>query len=87
MVAFITASERPHFTGDRQAVIDDLAVSEDFEGRGIAKALLRVVEVWAQARHLSYISVETGATNDRALSLYRNAGFADEDVRLTKVVG
>jgi GNAT superfamily N-acetyltransferase len=48
--------------------------------------LLGAAEEWARQRGLTRITVETGARNERALWLYRSHDFADEDIRLTRVL-
>jgi ribosomal protein S18 acetylase RimI-like enzyme len=84
VVGFITLGRRNHFTGDIDAAIDDLVVDTDSEGRGVAAALLAHAESWAQAHSLQRLTVETSASNQRALRRYRANGFTDEDIRLTK---
>jgi ribosomal protein S18 acetylase RimI-like enzyme len=61
-------------------------VAEEWEGHGIGPALLRVAEEWAKQRGLDVLTVETGASNNRAQRLYRSKGFEPEDVRFTKRV-
>ena len=85
-IGVLTVSERTHYTGALDASIDDLAVAEEWERRGVGRALLQGAENWALARGCERITVETGAGNERALRLYRTARFNDEDVRLTKVL-
>lgn len=86
VVGVLTTSRRPHFSGVVDASIDDLVVAPQWEGRGVARALLRGAETWARDRALGCITVETGAGNDRAINLYRSAGFRGEDLRLTKAL-
>jgi GNAT superfamily N-acetyltransferase len=50
VVGFVTVSHRRHFTGVVDASIDDLAVAEEWEGRGIASALFDGAEAWARER-------------------------------------
>ena len=87
VVGFVSLSHRRHFTGAVDASIDDLVVAEDWEGRGIAGALLNAAEAWAREQSLARITVETIAGNDRAKRRYRSFGYRDEDLRLTKELG
>jgi ribosomal protein S18 acetylase RimI-like enzyme len=84
VVGVVTTSRRPHFSGVVDASIDDLVVAAQWEGRGVARGLLRAAETWARDRGLGCITVETGASNDRAINLYRSVGFRGEDLRLAK---
>jgi ribosomal protein S18 acetylase RimI-like enzyme len=87
VVGFITVSQRRHFTGQVDGSIDDLAVDEQWEGRGVASLLIEEAERWARQHSLGAVTVETAATNGRALRRYHSHGFLDEDVRLTKHLG
>lgn len=87
VIGFLGIGRRRHFTGAVDASINDLAVAEEWEGRGIARALLNRAEAWAREQSLERITVETIAANERAVRRYRSSGYRDEDVRLTKVVG
>jgi ribosomal protein S18 acetylase RimI-like enzyme len=84
VVGFITVSCRPHFTGAVDASIDDLVVAGPNHQRGVARGLLEAAEQWARRRGLERVTVETGAANQRAIRLYRSAGYQEEDLRLTK---
>lgn len=52
-------------------------VAEPFRGRGVGKALLNVVLTWARGRALPRISLHVFPHNERAIRLYRSAGFVD----------
>ena len=81
VVGFVSVSHRRHFTGAVDASVDDLAVAEDWEGRGIARTLLNDAEAWAREQSLARITVETIAGNDRAKRRYRSFGYRDEELR------
>jgi GNAT superfamily N-acetyltransferase len=82
----VTASERRHFTGAREAYVGELVVAGDAEGRGIGRALMDAVEEWARSRGLARVSLETGAANAGARRFYAALGYAEDDVRLSKAV-
>lgn len=86
VVGFVSASTREHWSGDLDAYIGELVVDRAAEGRGVGRALVAAVENWAVGRGLTRLTLETGAANAPARSFYRRLGFAEEDVRLTRVL-
>ncbi len=82
----VTVSERVHFTGQVDAYVGELAVQAGMEQGGIATQLMAAAEAWATDRGLSFLTLETGAANQPARSLYRALGYLEEDVRLTKAL-
>ncbi|GHO49718.1 GNAT family N-acetyltransferase [Ktedonospora formicarum] len=83
-LGFVCVDPSTHFTGEPQADIGELVVSEAEEGRGVGKALLQACEQWAQEQGYRFISLATGAANEQALGFYRHLGYLDEDVKLVK---
>ena len=86
VAGMVSLAERRHFTGDLDAYIGELVTDGAVEGSGAGRALMAAAEEWAAGRGLSRITLETGARNDRARHFYERAGFAEEDVRLSKPV-
>jgi ribosomal protein S18 acetylase RimI-like enzyme len=86
IVGLVTVSERTHFTGQVDACVGELAVQAGMERRGIATQLMAAAEAWAADRALSFLTLETGAANQPARSLYSALGYREEDVRLTKAI-
>lgn len=84
IVGLVTVSERLSFTGQREGYVGWLAVQAGMERRGIATMLMAAAENWAADRGLSCITLETGAANHPARSLYRALGYEEEDIRFTK---
>ena len=85
-LGFATLSHETHFTGERQAYINELATSEVAEGRGVGTALIQACEQWAREQGYRILALSTGAANRRALGFYRHLGFRDEDVKLVKLL-
>ncbi len=85
-LGFATVSHDTHFTGEGQAYIGELAISEETEGRGVGKALAQACEQWAREQGYRILSLATGAANERALGFYRHMGYLDEDIKLVKLL-
>jgi ribosomal protein S18 acetylase RimI-like enzyme len=83
-IGAVAVARSQHFTGTPQAEIGELAVLAEWEGRGIAAALLAQAEKWAREAGLPYVSLATGAANAHALGFYARNGYQQEDIRLTK---
>lgn len=83
-IGAVAVAHGQHFTGSPQAEIGELAVIAEWEGRGVAAALLDAAEAWARAAGLPFVSLATGAANTRALAFYARHGYQQEDIRLTK---
>lgn len=86
VAGLVSLAEREHFTGELDAYVGELAVASAMEGRGAGRALMAAAEEWAESRGLSRITLETGARNPRARRFYENAGYEEEDIRLSKPV-
>jgi ribosomal protein S18 acetylase RimI-like enzyme len=84
IVGIVTVSERISFDGRREGYVGWLAVRAGMERRGIGSMLMTVAENWAIGRGLSCLTLETGAANHPARSLYQALGYEEEDIRLTK---
>lgn len=74
------------YTGEAHAYLGELAVTVEAEGQGAASALLAVVEAWAREQGLGLVVLDTGAANRRARHFYARHGYAEETVRLAKVL-
>jgi ribosomal protein S18 acetylase RimI-like enzyme len=84
LVGFVTVSERISFAGQREGYVGWLAVRAGMERRGTGSTLMTIAEKWAVDLGLSCLSLETGAANHAARSLYWTLGYEEEDIRLTK---
>ncbi len=87
IVGIVTVEERPHWSGgDADGYVGELVTAEDMEGRGVGRALMAAAEQWAVERGLRHLTLETGAGNSRARTFYQHLGYAEEEVRLTKLL-
>lgn len=73
--------------GTRNAHLADLAVAAAHEGRGAAQALLNAAEAFARAQHCAHLQLFAFPGHERALRLYRRAGFDTDMLRLVKPLG
>jgi GNAT superfamily N-acetyltransferase len=85
-VGVVAVARGKHFTGVEHAYIGELAVIAQVEGQGVGAALLSAAEAWACERGLGTIALDTGAANSRAREFYAEHGYAEESVRLVKVL-
>jgi GNAT superfamily N-acetyltransferase len=86
LIGFVSVSRQEHFTGEAQAYIGELAITASAEGAGVGRALVASVEHWAATRGLRMITLDTGAANTRARGFYAHLGYAEESVKLAKVL-
>lgn len=74
-------------TGLPEAYMSEIHVWPEYRGRGVAKGLIDMAEAYALQRGVSHLSLHVSAANASAQRLYRNLGFQDETVKMTKRVG
>jgi ribosomal protein S18 acetylase RimI-like enzyme len=86
ILGVVTVTECTHFTGQVDAYVGELAVRTGSERRGIATQLMNAAETWAASRGLPFLTLETGAANQPARSLYHALGYQEEGIRLTKPI-
>lgn len=58
-----------------------IAVDKNHRKKGIAKALISVLEDVAKEKELSFITLEVRASNESAINLYHSQGFEKVAVR------
>ena len=78
VVGVVSIREQPHFTGQVDAYVGELAVASGMTRRGIATALMNVAEAWAAERGLAFLALHTGAANQPARNLYHRLGYHEE---------
>jgi ribosomal protein S18 acetylase RimI-like enzyme len=81
-LGFASVSHSKNFTGEAQAYLGELAVSENAEGHGVGYALVKACEEWARNQGYTLLVLETGAANERARRFYQRLGFEEESVKL-----
>ena len=73
-------------TGEREAYVATLVVTETASGRGVGKALMQRVEQWSRARRLHILTLEVFAQNDVARRFYDHLGYQEETLKLVKTL-
>jgi ribosomal protein S18 acetylase RimI-like enzyme len=63
----------------RDAFIDELFVKDEFRGRGLGPAAVRLAEGVCRDRGVRALHLEVERQNTRAQSVYHRAGFTDHD--------
>lgn len=77
-------SDVDFFTAEPQGYISDLAVSEQAEGKGVARTLMKHAESWARTHALRILALDVFATNTHARSFYQRLGYIEETLKLIK---
>jgi ribosomal protein S18 acetylase RimI-like enzyme len=64
-----------YLTDDNPPEMQDLAVRPEYQGRGIATALIAAAEREARRRHVAKIRLEVSVANKAAQRLYQRSGY------------
>jgi ribosomal protein S18 acetylase RimI-like enzyme len=78
--------EKEFFSGEAQGYIANLAISQEAEGKGVGRALMNAAEAWAKEHGYRYLTLNVFATNRRARTFYEKLGYAEDVLRLTKML-
>ena len=68
----------------RHGHVADIVVAEDYQGQGIATALLARAEDWSRAQGYDWMTLGVFEQNIRAEKLYEKLGFRRDVIRLLK---
>lgn len=71
-------------TGEPCGYVAILAVTEEAEGKGIARLLMRSAEDWSREMGYRFLSLDVFADNRRAADFYDSGGFRPESIRMVK---
>lgn len=73
-----------YFSQQWHAHVSVIAVTREFEGRGVGRELMAHAERWARAHGYGSLTLSVFEGNDRARRLYERMGFHTEMRRMTK---
>ena len=71
--------------GGLRGFVDDFFIAKQFRRHGLGGLALQAVKEECMRRGVAALLVETGPTNEAALSVYRRAGFVDTEHALLKI--
>lgn len=74
--------DREHFSGEPQAYIELVAVTEAAEGAGVGRALMTHADRWARERGLDQITLDVFATNAGAIAFHQRVGYQPDSIRM-----
>jgi ribosomal protein S18 acetylase RimI-like enzyme len=80
LVGFVAVS-RGLFTRNRHAGSLMIGVLPDYQGKGIAAALMQRALSWAESRQITRIELGVMENNDRAIRFYERFGFEKEGIK------
>ena len=76
----------PALTPRRYAMVQELAVAQTHQRRGIATRLMREAHRWARDRGLTQIELGVYEFNEAALRLYSKLGYSTDLRRLSRTL-
>lgn len=80
MAGFLTAHRLQRFDQRKaEVLLYEIGVNEDFQRRGIGKALITAVKQWAKAVEADEVWVLTYMDNEAAMALYESMGGEEDD--------
>ncbi len=74
-IQITNSPDAPMFRPCQNAVMDNLIVSQDFQGLGIGKMLLDRAVEWARSRDIRCININVWIDNEAGLSFFTANGF------------
>jgi GNAT superfamily N-acetyltransferase len=77
-------TQSDYFSGEAHGYISDVAVTPDFEGRGVGRLLLETAEDWARSKGYSLLSLYVFAGNTRTRQIYEKLGYCPEVIKYGK---
>ncbi|UEJ84335.1 GNAT family N-acetyltransferase [Brachybacterium halotolerans subsp. kimchii] len=85
VVGMATLATFPLVTGWR-GIVEDVVVSEDARGRGVARNLLEAIIAEADSLHLRTLDLTSRPSRDSAQRLYESVGFEYRDTNVMRYV-
>jgi len=66
------------FRPQRQGFLCDIAVKEEYWGKGVAQALMKTAENYVKSMGAEYMALNVSAFNKRAVKFYQKLGYVEE---------
>ena len=79
-------TKHDYFTGAAHAHVEVIAVTEEAERRGVARALMDAIEQWAGRRGYRHVTLNVFDRNARAKALYDSLGYERETIHYRKAL-
>jgi ribosomal protein S18 acetylase RimI-like enzyme len=76
--------DRDYFTDHLRAYVDNLAVTQESEGKGVGRTLLDYVERWTRDHGYREVVLDVFAGNERAIAFYERQGYRPDHIRMVK---
>jgi ribosomal protein S18 acetylase RimI-like enzyme len=76
--------DNPIFVPRTFAMVDSIGVTRAFQSKGVGKALMAVVTVWAREHGDASIELSVHAFNRQAIRFYESLGFSTYLLRMEK---
>lgn len=83
-LGIVSVAQHVNFTGEPQAYLGELVVTEEVEGQGVGRLLVEAAERWAREKGYGLLVLDTGSANTRARGFYATLDYREESVRLVK---
>ena len=71
-----------NFFEEKRLFINGIAVSEPFEGRGIARRMMQALFTFAKENGYGAVDLTVAPFNQRAVGFYHGLGFEDERIQM-----
>lgn len=75
-----------YFTNEKQGYVHSIAVVKDCEGKGIGSELMEKAEEWSREKGYKNLVLQLFTSNIRAMNFYKNLGFEDDIIVLSKQI-
>lgn len=66
------------FRPQRQGFLCDIAVKDEYWGKGVAQALMKTAENYVKSMGAEYMTLNVSAFNKRAVKFYKKLGYVEE---------
>ena len=85
LVGYLWVAEiKSGFTGEKQAYILNIYITEKSRGQGIGEQLMRQADAWALGRGYKRVGLGVSIRNSSAIRLYEKLGYEMETMRMFK---